>query len=86
VAAVAAFVTGPPQRIAPREAAPPAPGLAPGLIDARFAAPRGEEPARAAPGLVLARHAALSRTRWQPLFDDLDLLEQARAPLPGEEL
>jgi hypothetical protein len=86
VAAVAAFVTGQPQRIAPREAAPPAPGLAPGLVDARFAAPRGEEPARAAPGLVLARHAALSRTRWQPLFDDLDLLEQARAPLPWEEV
>jgi hypothetical protein len=85
-AAVAASATGQPPGTAPGEAAPPAPGLAPGLIDALFAAPRGEEPARAAPGLVVARHAALSHTRWQPLFDDLDLPGQARAPLPGEEL
>jgi hypothetical protein len=86
VAAVAASASGPPRGMAPREAAPPAPGLAPGLVDARFASPWGEEPARAASGLPLARDAALSRTRWQPLFDDLDPLEQARAPLPGEEL
>jgi hypothetical protein len=85
VAAVAASAPGPPPGTAPREAAPPAPGLAPGLVDALFAAPRGKEPARAASGLVLVHHGALSRTRWQPLFDDLDLLEQARAPLPWEE-
>jgi hypothetical protein len=86
VAVVAASAAGQPPGMAPREAAPPAPGLAPGLVDALFAAPRGEEPARAAPGLVLARHASLSHGRWQPLFDDLDLPGQARAPLPWEEL
>jgi hypothetical protein len=86
LAAVAAYATGQPQGTAPSEPAPPAPVLAPGLVDALFAAPSREEPARAASGLALIRHAAFSRGRWQPLYDDLDLPEQARAPLPGEEL
>jgi hypothetical protein len=85
VAAVAASATAQPQGIAPSAAAAQAPFLAPGLVDALFAAPRGEVPARAASGLALVRHAAYSRGRWQPLFDDLDLLGQARAPLPWEE-
>ena len=86
VAVVAASAAGQPPGMAPREAAPPAPGLAPGLVDALFAAPRGEDSARAASGLPLIRHAAFRLSRWQPLFDDLDLLGQPRAPLPGEEL
>ena len=85
VAAVTGSATAQPQGIAPSAAATPAPLLAPGLVDALFAAPRGEDSARAASGLPLIRHAAFRLSRWQPLFDDLDLLGQARAPLPWEE-
>jgi hypothetical protein len=84
--AVATSAAGQPQAIAPSQVAPPVTLLAPGLVDAVLAAPKGQKPAGAVSGLQLGRRAALPASRWPLLLDDRDLLGQASATWPWEEL
>jgi hypothetical protein len=75
---------GQPHGMASSDGARPEPWGSPLLVDALFAAAPQEEPARAA--VPLARRFASSAGRWQPLLNDLDLVEPTITMLAWEEM
>jgi photosystem II stability/assembly factor-like uncharacterized protein len=75
-----------PNVIGPSDGARPGHLTSPRLLDSLFAATTQEEPARAVSEVPPVRHAASSDGRWQPLRNDLDLMEQAIATLAWKEI
>jgi hypothetical protein len=71
----------PPSAMGPSDGAWQGPLASPRLRDSLFAATAGEEPVRSVSEIPPVRHAASSDGRWQPLRNDLDLLEQTIATL-----
>jgi photosystem II stability/assembly factor-like uncharacterized protein len=76
----------PPHLMGPSDGVWQGPLASPRLRDSLFAAPAGEEPVRSVSEIPPVRHGASSDGRWQPLRNDLDLLDQAITMLAWKEI